>query len=286
MSATKKILVPTDFSPTAQNAFQYALAMAEQLQAGLEVIHVVFPEYEAMDVPVLASRYTTEKVDAAQMAMASFVEHGLSQRKARYPEASTAAIGRMVEVGNPMGTIARKARELECDLIAMGTKGSHNALERRFGSVTTGVLEAAPCPVLVVPEAAEYQPARVVAYASDLSKEDIFHILEAGHMLAPYQPVLHVVHIDPGSKTTVDKVEQFAELEAFLNEKQQDQEVHFHYVQGDTISEGLQSFANMYEVDLLVMYAPHHNLFNRLFQQSQTKKMAMDGKAPLLVLKD
>ena len=36
----KKILFPTDFSPTAENAFLYALALAAAMKAHLTLIHV------------------------------------------------------------------------------------------------------------------------------------------------------------------------------------------------------------------------------------------------------
>ena len=71
MSQVKKILFPTDFSPTAQNAFKHCLILADYYQAKIEVLHVVFPEYAAMDVPVVSMTTTREKVDAAVPVMMS-----------------------------------------------------------------------------------------------------------------------------------------------------------------------------------------------------------------------
>lgn len=49
-------------------------------------------------------------------------------------------------------TIVEKAAEIKADLIIVGAH-SHGFLYRAFiGSVSTGVLKHAPCPVLVIPE--------------------------------------------------------------------------------------------------------------------------------------
>src|SRR5271166_171546 len=43
MRSIKKILVPTDFSPAADEAFQMAQALAQATGAGVTVFHVVLP---------------------------------------------------------------------------------------------------------------------------------------------------------------------------------------------------------------------------------------------------
>jgi len=128
MSQVKKILFPTDFSPTAQNAFKHCLILADYYQAKIEVLHVVFPEYAAMDVPVVSMATTREKVDAAIPVMHSFLELGLSQTQALYTFQAIPRVEEKVEIGIAIGTIVKMANEHDADMIMMGTKGSHNTL--------------------------------------------------------------------------------------------------------------------------------------------------------------
>jgi nucleotide-binding universal stress UspA family protein len=74
------------------------------------------------------------------------------------------AIGRppsteRVEVGDPGGVICAVAREIDADVVVLGSHG-RGVLKRVFlGSVSEHVLHHAPCPVLVVRQGAEHDDA-------------------------------------------------------------------------------------------------------------------------------
>lgn len=282
MSQVKKILFPTDFSPTAQNAFKHCLILADYYQAKIEVLHVVFPEYAAMDVPVVSMATTREKVDAALPVMHSFVELGLSQTQALYTFQAIPRVEEKVEIGIAVGTIVKLANEHSADLIMMGTKGSHNTLEKAFGSVSTGVIEQAKCPVMLIPEFAQWKPTHIVAYASDLSESDPYHFWKAAEMLTPFHPLLHVINIHKG-----DAHDQIAidELKKIFNNNTPAVKISFHQEKHDSISDGLEVFVDNYGVDLLVMYSPHRSWVERWFHHSQTRNVAFTTRIPLLVIK-
>jgi nucleotide-binding universal stress UspA family protein len=84
------------------------------------------------------------------------------QSEAHGAVASTiAAIGRSdvterVEVGDPGGVIVAVAREIDADVIVLGSHG-RGVLKRVFlGSASEHVLHHAPCPVLVIRQGAEH----------------------------------------------------------------------------------------------------------------------------------
>ena len=58
--------------------------------------------------------------------------------------------GMLVE-GDPVDQILRESRRLAASLIVVGSHGRRGLLDLLMGSVSTGVLRRAPCPVLVVP---------------------------------------------------------------------------------------------------------------------------------------
>ncbi len=282
MSQVKKILFPTDFSPTAQNAFKHCLILADYYQAKIEVLHVVFPEYAAMDVPVVSMATTREKVDAAIPVMHSFLELGLSQTQALYTFQAIPRVEEKVEIGIAIGTIVKMANEHDVDLIMMGTKGSHNTLEKAFGSVSTGVIEQAKCPVMLIPEFAQWKPTHIVAYATDLSESDPYHFWKAAEMLTPFHPLLHVINIHKG-----DAHDQIAidELKKIFSNNTPAVQISFHQEKHDSITDGLEVFVDNYGVDLLVMYSPHRSWVERWFHHSQTRDVAFTTRIPLLVIK-
>jgi len=79
MDSVTRILFPTDFSDVSQSAFRYALKLADFFEASVEVLHVVYPETEPLDFPVLATKVMKERTEAAREALKGFIDLGLSQ---------------------------------------------------------------------------------------------------------------------------------------------------------------------------------------------------------------
>lgn len=281
----QKILFPTDFSDTAQNAFRHALMLADKWKAEIQLLHAVYPEYAPTDLPVMSTKATRDKVDFAQAALKSFTEMGITQVQMGYSFEQVPVVQSDVEIGSPVGIINRVASRDDIDLIIMGTKGEHNALERTLGSVTTGVIEGAPCSVLIVPEEAPMSPAKTVAYAADLSETDAFFVWKAGQLLEPFAPIMHIVHV----KTTNDKPHpgliDLDELKGVFAENVPALQLQFHEIQGESVTDALDEFIELSDIDMLIMFAPHHNILRRLFHRSNTRKMAMETHVPLLLVK-
>jgi nucleotide-binding universal stress UspA family protein len=283
MQVIKKILFPTDFSTTARNAFAHCLAIAGQTGAKISLIHAIYPEYEGLDIPVLAAKATQEKIEAARLTLQSFAHYGLANMAHEHSPDEPLDIDYDVAIGSPVNVIANAARRDQVNLIIMGAKGQHNALEKAFGSVTTGVIERANCPVLVIPEEAPYQDIKTVAFATDLRESDAFHFWKTGRILEGFSPIVHVVHIDTGKNNgEVD----LSEIEtAFSSHNSPVLAIRFHQVADVSVEKGLTEFVDTYGVDILVMYAPQHNLLERIFIRSETKRMALRTHIPLLLIK-
>ena len=127
MKKSKKILFPTDFSAPASNAFRYALSLADKLEANIEILHVVFPEAEPLDFPVLVAQSTQMRLDSAKEQLKQFVDIGLTQMVQQLKNAPS--ISSDIELGTPSRIIANTALRDDVDLNIMGTKGVKSNLE-------------------------------------------------------------------------------------------------------------------------------------------------------------
>jgi nucleotide-binding universal stress UspA family protein len=283
MNKIRTILFPTDFSDTAQNAFKHCLLIAGKLDAKIILLHVIYPEFDTMDLPVIAAKAMKDKTEAARITLQSFRDYGIAEIQKQHEVDKLPDIQIDVEVGSPANVIKTVANRDEAGLVVMGTKGQHNAVERALGSVAAGVSERVHCPVIVIPEAAAYQEIKIVAYATDLKEADPYHLWKAGQLLEVFNPILHVVHVDTG-KSGKEEVD-FTEMKDFFSERTPALQVQFHDISEISVEEGLEEFVETYDVDMLVMYAPHHNLLERIFQRSNTRRMALETHIPLLLLK-
>ncbi|HFA49065.1 MAG TPA: universal stress protein [Bacteroidetes bacterium] len=283
MKKVNKILFPTDFSATSQNAFRFALWFADKLEADIDLLHVVYPEAEPMDFPVLVARATKQKMEAAKDMVKIFMDTGMAQVQAAHPLQNVPNVHADIEMGISSVLIPEVAKTDNVDMIIMGTQGEHSTLERIVGSVTSAVIRKAHCPVLVVPEKAQFEHLTTVAYATDLSETDPFHIWETGKILSPFSPILRVVHIE--KEANEKKPINMKDLETFFANRAPALQINFHNIRAGNVMEELENFVNIWEVDLMVMHRPKRGFFEKLFHTSFTKKEVFHTHVPLLIIK-
>jgi len=136
------VLVPIDFSPYAEQALDYAIALAQRLQARVTLLHVIEPPLVAgADMGAWPS---PAFVDELEVAITSDMESYL----ARVTSAGLAGEMNVVH-GVPFQEILDTAKARQVDLIIMGTHGRTGLSHVLSGSVTEKVVRLAACPVLI-----------------------------------------------------------------------------------------------------------------------------------------
>jgi nucleotide-binding universal stress UspA family protein len=137
------VLVPIDFSATADQALAYAIALAQQLHARLTLVHVFHLTPLAigeMDTAMPATYLDDLETEAHQLLQAS---------RDRVQHAGLQGESLLVQ-GSPAQAIVDTAGAQGVDLIIMGTHGRTGLAHVFLGSVAEHVVRQGPCPVLVV----------------------------------------------------------------------------------------------------------------------------------------
>ena len=137
------VLVPIDFSATADQALAYAIALAQQLQARLTLLHVL--DLTPVTMEDMAAGMTATLLDDLE----TDAQHLLQASRERVQRAGLQAESLLVQ-GTPTQTIVDTAGEQGVDLIIMGTHGRTGLAHVFLGSVAEHVVRQGPCPVLVV----------------------------------------------------------------------------------------------------------------------------------------
>lgn len=280
MKKIQKILVPTDFSPAAQQAYIYALRMADRLGSSIHLLHVIYPQVDSFDAPMIATQATRAQIEAAEEVILSFRDAGLSNVAGELKNEIT--VQTSVEVGSAINVINSVAEKEKFPLIVMGTRGEHSALEKLLGTVASGVVGNAECPVVVVPESTTSKEIMRVAYATDLQLADPYEIWKAAKLLAPFHTIMHVVHF--GNDDQKGAAPRLEELETFFQDNVPTLQIQFHQFAQEELTDDINTFADQYDIDLLVMYRTHKSFPERLFHRSATKQMSKKTRVPLLVM--
>ena len=141
----KKILVPIDFSPMSKKAFQYATRFAEQFGCEIILLHVVEPVTAIAGAPLAVDIFPEAEEDAfaAQAELACLATSSGNHRN---------SFTSVVRIGHTPNEITKAAKELDVDLIMIGTHGYTSWRHLCIGSTAERVVRTAPCAVLVVRE--------------------------------------------------------------------------------------------------------------------------------------
>lgn len=136
-----KLLHPTDFSETADQAEAQAVALARALGAEVVLLHIgVYSEgalnFETQRIYDVQRKWAEEALEARTAAIRA---QGVMARWLR-------------RAGVPFEAIVAAATEERADVIVMGTHGRSGLNRLLLGSVADRVIRLAPCPVLAVRE--------------------------------------------------------------------------------------------------------------------------------------
>lgn len=141
----ESLLVPVDFSPVSQAAFDRALALAGGDHPVLILLHVLDPS-----LVEFAAAHGWGSKDEITQKMRERAEQELQT----YKEAagSRAEIDVIVSAGVPFLEILHKAEDFAVDAIVIGKIGTRGAIEKLlFGSTAEKVLRGSRRPVIVLP---------------------------------------------------------------------------------------------------------------------------------------
>jgi nucleotide-binding universal stress UspA family protein len=146
MTAARPILLATDGSPSATEAQKEAFELAGRLDAPLVAVSVVHPV--APPVGYAAYGYADilrELTEAERHRMEALLAEVAESAEGEGVRCST-----VVAQGFAVEEICRRASEYDAELIVVGSHGWGAARRLLSGSVSTGLVHSAPCPVLVV----------------------------------------------------------------------------------------------------------------------------------------
>ena len=154
----KPVMLVTDGSPTAEKATATAIDLARLLDTELVIVSVwdiAYAGYSAMGFAPISTNADLAKLGETEARKVT------TEAAARAEEAGVETRSVILR-GFPVEAICEAAEKLAPQFLVIGSHGWGAMKRAVFGSVSTGVLHHASCPVLVVRGVAE----RAVAAAN------------------------------------------------------------------------------------------------------------------------
>jgi nucleotide-binding universal stress UspA family protein len=143
MLVIQRILVPTDFTETSDRALDFALELARKFDASITLVHVYqIPAMGFADGGYIAGAEVAAQLSTAgQKRLDALVE---SKKTSGVPMKAVLREGVAWEDVNAL------AKEIDANLIVIGTHGRRGLARALLGSVAENVIRTSNIPVLVI----------------------------------------------------------------------------------------------------------------------------------------
>ncbi|MBV7316492.1 universal stress protein [Shewanella sp. NIFS-20-20] len=143
---SRKILWPTDFSPTASHALGYAIEMANLYQVSLRILHVVqqLSGDENFQILVISPEELMQSMEKDAAAKMKSLLDGLDTNL------TLESVVRRCEENNIAEQIVKEAVDCDCGMIVMASHGRSGLAHLLHDNVSEKVANKALCPVLIV----------------------------------------------------------------------------------------------------------------------------------------
>lgn len=277
----KTILVPTDFSPTAKNAAIYAIRIATDLEA--EKI-VLFNAYQPVAPIVNEPTMPTTSLPVVDLrTMEEISTEGLNSFKQELSAQTPANI--QIELRSELASLADNIDDIcnatGAELIVMGVTETSKIEELLIGSTATSVVKNTKVPVIIVPPGATYSKIEDVVFACDFKKVAETTPVDAiKGILTATKARLHVLNVQEHEKENTNKKDQQQILQSLLI----DYNPVFHSIYNPDFITAVNDFADANSIDLIITIPKKHQLFDGLFRESHSKKLAFHSHVPLMCI--
>jgi len=270
----KTIIVPTDFSPIATNAMNFAADMAVNINASLMLLHVYQVPVSMTDVPVvLVSADELKKESEAKLQEIKNALALITSGKIKvYAEA------RMGDVSDELEDVCQHIKPFA---VIMGTRGTSGVERFLFGSTTLTAIRHLTWPVIVVPPGKEYGTGiKKIGFACDFDKVvESTPIRFIKNMVKEFRAELHVLNVDyEGRHFKPETPEESLMLHTLL----EGLNPSYHFIDNADIEDGINDFVEENNIDLLITIPKKHKLLDSLFKHSSTKQFVTQSHVPVM----
>lgn len=271
------ILIPFDYSETAENALQYAISLFEETEVQFTLLNIYISNRSELMSDDYNNKWFDEVDNDAEKKMNNYIQ-GCNQ----FSEDNHHFQG-VVKANTFINAVKDAVIEKKIDVVVTGTEGARSLKEEFIGTNTMKVINHLDnLPILVVPFNYSYKPLKKIIFSTnfkrDFSKNELQSLLE----------------ISTKKRTNIEVVwlsdEQYLSLKQKANKKLlemifEEYDVTFKRIDWiDSETTSLENHIENSQSDMLALINHKLSFFSRLTEENVIKKSTFHSKVPLLIL--
>jgi nucleotide-binding universal stress UspA family protein len=281
----KSLLIPTDFSPVADNAARYAIHLAKKLKA--EIILCTAIKVPAEAVIGAQAVWPLEDHDSlkkdAETELEYLVKKLSQEEQAMEDEGSfhpkfsyTSGIGEVADY------VRSLADENKTNMVVIGMSGAGSFSRFFLGSNSKKMIEKFDFPLLVIPANADCKGIKKISFATDLSSQDIEILTSLACFARPFNAEILITYViqDNNIQAEQKKVDNFL---SDVTCKVDYPNIYYRSIQSSNVNEGVNWLTENGHIDIMAMVHRQEPFFTKLFKISHAPQLAKSIRVPLLI---
>lgn len=268
----KKLIIATDYSAEADNAAQYAAALA-----AAQGHELVLFNYSPLSIHAMNARVSGEVFDKLQQQAHEKLNEAAQALSLQYAIKVTPYLTRdNFNKGLSECIHQHKAAGI---ILGMANKTVEQEL---MGNTTTALIHKLELPVMAVPLTAKYHGIRKILFACNMEKGVHNRVLDnVRELAAAYGATVEILYVKENVTTAqqVEEAEHAAIDETFIG-------INYYYknILSNNVVDCIQEEIRETDADLLVMAPYKYDFWGSIVHRSKTSFMASGNSVPLLSL--
>lgn len=273
----KTILVPTDFSSSAENALFFASLFAKKQHAKLIMLH-------AFQIPIPVAEISFKMLQEEKENKKKEANTKLLLERNKIKDAETINIEYQAIEGLAEDVVLDFSNDKTIDYIIMGTNGAGKHTSGMFGSTASHIIEKANCPIIAIPENASFSnEIKKITFATDFHSNDIEAIDKISDIASTFHAHIKILHISDTETSSEEEKVMMYNFTKKLNAKTSYQNMSFQILKGTDVETQLEEYIKSHNADMIVMSTHFRSFMDRLFKKSITKEIVLKTTIPLVV---
>ncbi|WP_037317527.1 universal stress protein [Salegentibacter sp. Hel_I_6] len=274
----KKILVPTDFSDTAEHALKIAAKLAKKHDSEIYLLHMLELPLQLIDpVGGSSSQNLPESIFFMKLAHQRFAK--LMAR----PFLKDIKVHETVMFHQAFEGIMEVSAEYKCDIIIMGSHGASGFKEMFIGSNTEKVVRTSKIPVLVIKNEHENFEVNNFIFATDADASNKHTLTNAYNFAKLIEAKFHLLFINtPNNFITSTEVRE--RIDNFVSGTEV-KDYKIHICNDVSVEKGVLNFAMKKEKALIGISTHGRKGLAHFFNGSISEDLVNHAQMPVVTFK-
>lgn len=284
------ILLPTDFSETANHALEVAVQLSKKYCSKLVLLHMLeIPIHHLPDVVLTNDVHPTYNTHQNDLPEAIFY---MKLAKKRFEELAELPIMDGVNYEEAVQNhldfkgIIDSAHKHKADLIVMGSHGASGLKDVFVGSHTEKVVRTSDVPVLVIKRKHEDFDIKHFVYATDWEADSTQSLIDASKLSQLLDAKMTILYVNaPGHTFLTSKEIDQKFVELLKSSELNIDTVHTKVYADRNIEEGILNFCNETNADLIGVTTHGRKGLSHFINQSISEGIANHSEIPVVTFK-